>query len=337
MNYDLSIIVPIYKVEKYIKKCFFSIYEQIKEQNVELILVNDGTPDRSVEMIQPFIKNTNIRLISQENKGLSSARNRGIEEALGRYIWFVDSDDWIEPNAIKNILSAIKSKKDADSFLIKIRNYNEKGEFLGEHLYPSLDNKTPVNGVQLFWRKGFSSSPIQEYIVKSNIYKNNQLRFKPGIYHEDMEFAPCLLFLLEKIYSIPQPVYAYLIRDSGSIITTPNFKRIEDLLSISYHYYCQQKEEINLQKKKIMRFTIGSTLVYAINQAFDWNYNNEFKQALNKYPYKQMAINSITGTPSFKRKIKLFLILFNMINYHNVSNVFNNPFSFFCRYQERHL
>jgi glycosyltransferase involved in cell wall biosynthesis len=112
---DLSIIVPVYKVEKYIHTCIESIYKQgLDEDSFELIIVNDGTPDNSMEMIQDIIaQHKNITIINQENQGISMARNNGIAIAKGQYILMPDSDDLLIENSVKPLLEkALETKAD---------------------------------------------------------------------------------------------------------------------------------------------------------------------------------------------------------------------------------
>lgn len=96
----VSIIIPVYGVEKYISQCLESVINQSYE-NIEIIVVNDGTKDNSMKIVEEYLLDERIKIINKENGGLASARNRGIEEATGEYIYFLDSDDWIEVNTIE--------------------------------------------------------------------------------------------------------------------------------------------------------------------------------------------------------------------------------------------
>ena len=103
INIKLSVIIPVYQVENYIEKCLYSLFEQMNK-NVECIIVNDGTPDQSMELVKKIIENyagLNICVINQENQGLSAARNNGLKNAKGDYIAFLDSDDWIDNSYFK--------------------------------------------------------------------------------------------------------------------------------------------------------------------------------------------------------------------------------------------
>ena len=103
----LSIIVPMYNVEKYIQRCLSSIINNKGFlENCELIVVNDGTKDNSESIARKIIEGLpNTQIIVQENQGLSAARNTGLSRAIGEYVWFIDSDDWIEPDAIKSLMN----------------------------------------------------------------------------------------------------------------------------------------------------------------------------------------------------------------------------------------
>ena len=111
-TFPLSIIIPVYNVEKYIDKCISSIVNQGDSfNNVELIIVNDGTKDNSIAVIQSYIDTfPNVFLINQENAGLSEARNTGLRHASGEYVWFFDSDDWMPDNCLDKILNVLGEK-----------------------------------------------------------------------------------------------------------------------------------------------------------------------------------------------------------------------------------
>lgn len=104
----LSIIIPVYNVANYVGKCLDSCLEQnVKMTDYEIIVVNDGSVDNSLEVVNLYINRPNINVISQNNSGLSAARNAGMKIAKGEYIWFVDSDDWIESGILEHILREI--------------------------------------------------------------------------------------------------------------------------------------------------------------------------------------------------------------------------------------
>ena len=109
-----SIIIPVYNVEKYLKKCLESVYNQTYK-NYEVIVVNDGTKDNSMDIV----KNYPAKVINQKNQGLSVARNNGVEKASGEYILFLDSDDYIEKGLLKEINKSLNNNPDIVRFQIK--------------------------------------------------------------------------------------------------------------------------------------------------------------------------------------------------------------------------
>lgn len=193
METKLSIIVPVYNVEKYIRSCIKSIYYQgLKEDDFEVIIINDGTKDRSIEVIQDIIsRHDNITIINQENQGSSVARNNGMAMAKGEYILMPDSDDLLIENSLKPLLEkALETKADlvvadfinmtdeeieqtkAHSFQQTAFQYKEK---TGEELFLQ-----DLNPYQCYvWRTLFR----KEFLLENN------LRFVPGIYIQDVPFT----------------------------------------------------------------------------------------------------------------------------------------------------
>ena len=108
----VSLIIPVYNVEQYLKQCLESVKNQIYP-NIEVILVNDGSTDNSLSICRYYAQENGWILVNQENSGLSAARNAGINQSTGEYIAFLDSDDWIEPDFIQNMIESVE-KYDAD-------------------------------------------------------------------------------------------------------------------------------------------------------------------------------------------------------------------------------
>lgn len=213
----LSIIVPVYNVEKYIIKCISSLLNQ-NDHNYEIIIVNDGTKDKSIELVKQNFSNDKIRIISQLNGGLSSARNTGLQYAIGEYIWFFDSDDWISNNVLKDIINQLSS---CDILYFK-SYYMEKENHTTIY---SLPNKESM-GVNFVKKRFHHGAPF--YIYKKEMLINNNLYFEKGIYHEDTLFTPQTMFKCKSIKEYEVPVYHRLIREN-SITTTINPKRCYDL------------------------------------------------------------------------------------------------------------
>lgn len=226
----LSIIIPVYNVEKYIKKCLLSCLTQdISYKNYEIIVVNDGTQDQSVSIVEDIANSySNVWIINQQNQGLSGARNTGMKYAKGEYIWFIDSDDYIEENCLKRIVSYLKD--DLDILQLQYRLVYEDDT-------PSFNPKTcSIKGVRSgkeVTLQGGLPAPAPFSIFRTKFIKDFGLEFVRGIYHEDSEFKPRVTYLAERITSDNVISYNYLQRSSGSITSHFKLKNGLDILKVN--------------------------------------------------------------------------------------------------------
>ena len=235
LNLQLSIIVPVYNVEDYIRPCIESIFRQnLDEYIFEVIIVNDGTEDRSMEMIQDIIEqHRNITVINQENQGLSVARNNGIAAAKGNYIFMPDPDDLLIENSLKPLLEkAIESQADVvvADFLEMTNDEIESAEInLPNFADINIEEKT---GEQMF----FDFLRIHNYTVWRSLYRNNFLRkhkieFYPGIYCQDKPFTHEIYIRAKKCIITSWPIYIYR-RHSQSISYTMSEKLAKDICKV---------------------------------------------------------------------------------------------------------
>jgi len=217
---DLSIIVPVYNVEKYVRPCIESIYRQgLNENQFEVIIVNDGTKDKSMEMITDIIQaHNNITVINQENQGLSVARNNGIAIAKGEYILMIDSDDLLIDNSVKPILNkAIETKVDlivADFLQMSIDEINAlKNGYIQQNKELRIVEKT---GEQLFMEDvDFHQPYVWRILYKREFIIQNQLKFHPGIYVQDKPFFYESYLKAKKCLISSQPIYIYRKHTNG--------------------------------------------------------------------------------------------------------------------------
>ena len=215
----LSIIIPVYNVEHYITKCLESVKAAIgTRDDVEVIVVDDGSPDRSIELALPILETmAYARLIHQENQGLSMARNHGLAEARGEYVWFVDSDDWLLPNATTDVLTAIKMNPHADVLATVLQmNYEGRKPLVKVEYKPS---RLLLNGKD-YLRCRYPQGASQRFILRKSFLKDNHLQFRKGLLHEDGLFGYIMLYLAHEVALLPEPVYAYRIRQQGSIMSS---------------------------------------------------------------------------------------------------------------------
>ena len=231
MSVLLSIVIPIFKVEQYIEKCLKSIYGQIDGLPVEVILVNDGTPDNSMEIAGRFVDDRTL-VINQENQGLSAARNKGAQVARGEYVWFVDSVDWIAEGAIDKVCKWIEQYR-SEVFVIGIKAYDEENRPIDSfHSTSPVKTITTKSGAEWILTSHFDRGPMQIFVMEKAFLEMNHLEFVRGLLHEDLEYAPKMLIKAASVTYIPENVYCYLIRSKGSITSTVNPKRFVDLYFI---------------------------------------------------------------------------------------------------------
>ena len=197
----LSIILPVYNAETYIKQCLDSLLEQDTEQEkYEIICINDGSTDDSLRILEEYAKKyDNIRLIDKQNEGVSVARNLGLEKACGKYVWFVDADDFIKPNCLKMIKVPIENEPD----IINFSGYSFYRNLSHEENERLKENK--LVGNMHYW--GFAGI----HIYKSDIIKSNNVFFNKDIkYGEDELFYIDAFEKAEKIISLNNvPLYFY--------------------------------------------------------------------------------------------------------------------------------
>ena len=216
----LSIIVPVYNVETYLKKCVCSLLDQnLNSSQYEIIMVDDGSTDSSGQICNEFAAvHPNIRVIHQKNGGLSSARNAGIIEAKGKYIQFVDSDDYLNANVLGDLIKKLENEN-LDILRINYQNVDATGKVFEPNKYskPFVDYSEEVCDGLTFLneRLGYACYAVQ-FIVRSSILQKEGNCFKEGIYFEDVEWTPRILLQAQRIASSPMMVYNYLFRQ-GSI------------------------------------------------------------------------------------------------------------------------
>lgn len=251
----LSIIIPVYNVEKYVRKTLESIFKStLPKSGLEVIVVNDGTKDNSMSIVNEFVaKYDNLKIINQENQGLSVARNTGLKAARGKYVWFVDSDDWVENDSLPFLLEYLEHS-DKDVLMFKIREYDEEGRILLVRSFHDNKNEEQISGtdVVLYQKKyGIDITPMQQYIIRRDFLLSNKLCFVSGIYHEDKEFAPRMLINAKKVTIIPKVIYCYLRRNSGSITTDDSLQKKRCLSKIEiYKRYITFGERLIRNKDK---------------------------------------------------------------------------------------
>ena len=314
----VSVIIPVYNVEKYIKKCLDSLVNQTLS-DIEIIVVNDGTPDNSQIIIDEYVKNYPDKVISivKENGGQGSARNIGLEKATGEYIGYVDSDDYVELNMYEELYDKAK-ENDSDivicgNNIVYENNYNKITEINYDNKYNDFENA--FFGKMAVWNK----------LYKKKMLINNNIKFKEKVWYEDFAFTLKTLVNAKNIDFLDKTLYNYLWRE-GSTMNNNNVKRNLEILDAfdDIRNYLISNDLLNkyysyLEFNAINHIYI-STVVRVINANVSKDLKKEVIDKLLEYMnsnFKDFKNNKYIKTLSRNRKIIYYLIklrLYKLVN-----------------------
>lgn len=281
---DLSIIVPIYNVEEYLVECLKSLYK-IGSLRYEVILVNDGSKDNSYEIMKEFKKlyPKETIIVDKENGGLSSARNAGLRVAKGKYVSFIDSDDFIDTDEFeKFVIDGIKSRVD---IAVGNMRYYVPGR-IGEPLFRSklVKESGIVTGLDFLWSvfqapKCYREEVVDDIYRRDFLIKNN-LFFNEEIVHEDSEFTTLAYLRAKKIKYIDKAFYFYRQRE-GSIMNKVSEKSILSLEKICERLF----EELQKIDSKKGREALASLILSFYSTILYKRYNGggDYKRVHKRY------------------------------------------------------
>ncbi|MGV4462934.1 glycosyltransferase family 2 protein [Ornithobacterium rhinotracheale] len=233
----VSIIIPIYNAERYLKKCLDSVLAQ-SYQDFEVILVNDGSSDNSEQILEDYCKEyEQLKVFSQKNSGVSEARNLGIRKAKGEYIVFIDSDDYVLPNYIECLVKDMEQNP-CDLIIhgfdkISLSNNENLGAIFPSDTAQRILLKSPIdvleNDNSIFLEQGYPVSKL----FKRNIIVENNILFPKGIsIYEDTIFLLQYLYHCQEVYLNHIANYIYVIRSNSASNTSRSFKQTFESLDI---------------------------------------------------------------------------------------------------------
>lgn len=213
----------MYNVAQYLEKCISSVYDQgLNEDCFEVIIINDESPDNSLEIATKLtINKKNVKIISQKNKGLGGARNTGIENTTGDYILFLDSDDFYLPNSLSSIINQVNVHE------VDILEFGAQGIDINNKIVFSLSissNGKIYNGVNYYQKIRYSDTACNK-MYRRDFLNKNKLRFLEKIYIEDYEFNTRVLVEAEKVIAIPVIVSQFLQSPNSITRNTNNDKK----------------------------------------------------------------------------------------------------------------
>lgn len=300
-NFDVSVIVPVYNCEEYIGTTLDSIINQ-DFKNFEVIVIDDGSTDKSLEIINEKLSKSLIshQIIHQENSGVSSARNAGISKATGKYLVFIDGDDYVTGNHLSELYNGKSDfslvqfiKKDGDRLSTP---YHFSREFMSceDFIKKELNMEMPFTFCQLMY--------------KTSIIKDNGIKFNPDlVYGEDIDFALRALIYGDEVTISNEATYYYL-QHPQSAINTSEFRRfevIEIFEGIADFYKSKGRDDLaNLVITSRIPKAIFGNMNYFFYNGYD------FDRVLNKMKELDLLtkLSRYEGDSKFKSKIRLFLL-----------------------------
>lgn len=304
----ISVVVPVYNVEKYLTKCIQSIRNQT-HHDLEIILVDDGSTDCSGGICDDFQKkDVRIKVIHKENGGLSDARNAGIDAAKGEYIAFVDSDDFIHPEMYTTMLRIMEGDK-ADIAVCGIKNVPETEEIDYNLTVPGQSDKvfTGLDMQYMYFEENFAMTAV---VAWNKLYKKelfHQVRYPKGKIHEDEYTTYRLTYPCKRISYIDTPFYYYVMR-STSIMGVFNEKRFDLLTSyIERMAYFSANENRELAGKFAQRYVRMSVQYVTWYEEAGQDFSEKMCECRNKFAAEFKATNKKI---SYLWKIRMEVFLF---------------------------
>lgn len=253
-----SILIAAYNVETYIEKCVRSCYEESLSNLYEIIVVNDGSTDGTASILDKLKASIdNLQIIYQNNSGLGTARNKGIINAKGEYIWMIDGDDYCSPNAIELILQKIETNEDIYGFNFNI--ITENNNVLKKYKSNFIKEKQPASE---YYLNHYQDSYTFQYIFKKYLFLDYNILFQPKINMQDSEILPKLIFRANNFIYTDHCIYNYVQHKNSFTNTSNADKRLSYFKSIiavekslkSFGQLIEKKDEIlyqGIQKKRI--------------------------------------------------------------------------------------
>ena len=298
----LTVVIPVYNVEKYLKRCIESILIQ-EWKHYDILLVDDGSADNSPKICDDYAKAYDfISVIHKKNGGLSAARNTGISNAEGEYVFFLDSDDWIEPNTFSDLAEVIESDQ------YDIISFNP--EFVkSEHDIIKSDSKrtkrlTGKEALIDMFSYGFITGFATDKIYRKALFTKNTIQFPVGKYYEDLGTNYKLFFAAKKVYATNQKYYHYLIDNPDSITQSWNEKKFRDMFGFYKEVFYSDfvRSQLNQEELHISQLYYVNGLTHILASLYKAklhkNYDeitSEVKQELEK---NKMTCSEMKSIPN---------------------------------------
>ncbi|ORO46039.1 glycosyltransferase [Streptococcus oralis] len=311
----LTVVIPVYNVEKYLKRCVESVLVQ-GWHNYDILLVDDGSTDSSPQICDDYVKAYDfISVIHKENGGLSEARNTGILHAKGEYVYFPDSDDWLEPQTFTELAEVLESQ---EFELVSFNREFVKGE---EDAIVSDPLVTQVFGgkdafVQML-KHSYITGFANDKIYKKSLFIDNNISFPKGKYYEDLGTNYKLFLSTKNVFATNQKYYHYLIDNPDSITQSWNEQKFSDMFGFYKDIFYSDfvRSQLNKEELQISQRYYVNGLIHILASLYksklDKNYGeitSEVKQELEK---NKMTCSEVKSIPN---RIKYLLYRLHLLN-----------------------
>ena len=300
----ISVIIPCYNVENYIGECLDSVINQTFE-DVEILCINDGSTDNTLNILETYgERDSRIEIFSQKNQGLSASRNLGLEKAKGKYIFFLDSDDYIELNALEELFN-LAEEKSLDLILYKLRNFDDETKEWEYGTYYTMPFLKEMVGDNIFNYKDIGYKTLKLSVTApGKLFKYDiiqDLRFPVGLIFEDNPFFIETMFKAERVFFLDEFFYNRRVRqDSITNSSTEKFSDFVDITTLlleivkKYDYYDECKKEIYFLKIygsykyfKLVDETDKKDFFEKMRKDFAI-YEDEYRSIKGKFKHKQL-------------------------------------------------
>lgn len=267
----ISIIVPVYNISHYVQDCIDSILSQ-SFCDYEILLIDDGSTDESSSLCDKIAETDDrIQVYHKLNRGLSTARNYGVERASGEYLFFVDGDDFLPQGALQRIADCLQSKPDI--LLSKVSRYNQRGDYSQDGFDLLDDYVNGCSGAQALENlMKYVKKPLWQAwrnVIKTDLMRKFNFQFLSGLTSEDMHLIPQVYLQAQSVAVCNQPNYVYRIDRDGSIMNTESFKRYKDFFFIvKYWMNFFDKEDCPETLKPIFTQVIARTYFFYISRIY---------------------------------------------------------------------
>lgn len=308
----ISVIIPVYNTEKYIEKCLRSLAKQTM-QDFEVIVVNDGSTDNSKKVIKDYMKSNklDIKYLEKENGGLASARNYGVEKALGKYIYFLDSDDYLDENLFSELEKYMD--KDIDLIKFKMKTVDETGKVLEKLDGPIFEVCTGEEGYKKLCTSDKYMDPACIYLYRREFFIEKNFKYKLR-YHED--FGLTSLIMIQAKSFVSSKIFGYNYLQTAESLTrskdyNKNIDRAKDMLA---HYDNMMKiidvyNNISEETKALVKRYYTNSVILKTDTLKGKARKKYIKEIKNRFMYRNIKPENL------KQKVKRILLKYNVSLY----------------------